>query len=701
MRFDRSKVALEVASRNTVGVFVPLALGALSGHMLVGVTVASGALNVAFSDRPGPYSLRLRRMLLASLVGGLAAGIGVLTSQVDWLILALLALFGLAGGFMVAFGPAAEQISLTSVVLFVVFGGFGLTPESAGQDAAMIMGGGLLQAILAVAGWTTHPHRPERRVLAKVFRALASTAQSGIDVEGAPPVSLEITEAGTMLTEVMVRRGDVLPLRMLLDEAERIRLELLTLQHVLHGTEVEGEGQAVAESVGPMLDLAAMILTNAARAVEDGRPAAKYEELARRAEEVARDTRTSVEALPDGTTRQQITGMLAHMDALAGQLRAALEIVSTETAGRDGTAEAGRRTERGLLGVLGWQGSLETVRRNLNLNSSALRHAVRLAVTLVVAEAVGVGSGLGRSYWIPLTAAIVLKPDFKATFTRGLGRGIGTLLGLGVATVLTYAVSSSVAGRVVLIGVLTFVIRTVGPTNFSLSAVGVTSLVVVLTSFAGAAPEATIVERGVDTVIGGAIALLAYTAWPTWERTRTKDALADVLDAYRQYFAAVATAYIDPATEDLATLDETRFEARVARAGAETSVDRLRSEPQGAEVELDLADALLASSHRFAHSAMVLEAGLYTGERQPLPALRPFACSVDEMLGYLAETLTEGHHPKKDLPDLREAQRCLVQSTERENGNSAFVSRVMRETERVTNSLNTMAELARKRSNST
>jgi hypothetical protein len=123
------------------------------------------------------------------------------------------------------------------------------------------------------------------------------------------------------------------------------------------------------------------------------------------------------------------------------------------------------------------------------------------------------------------------------------------------------------------------------------------------------------------------------------------------------------------------------------------------NEPQGAEGELDLADGLLASSHRFAHSAMVLEAGLYTRQRQPLPALRPFACAVNEMLGCLAETLHESHQSTRDLPELREAQRRFMQSTEREYGSSAFVSQVTRETERVTNSLNTMAELVRKQSN--
>ena len=83
-------------------------------------------------------------------------------------------------------------------------------------------------------------------------------------------------------------------------------------------------------------------------------------------------------------------------------------------------------------------------------------------------------------------------------------------------------------------------------TNYGLFTIAVTGLVVTLTSFAGASPEATIAERGIGTLLGGALALGAYALWPTWERTQTPTVLADLLDAYRRYYGAVITAYLDP-----------------------------------------------------------------------------------------------------------------------------------------------------------
>nr|MDQ2827795.1 hypothetical protein [Chloroflexota bacterium] len=55
VRVDLTRLSFVTALRNAIGVVLPLALGAATGHLLEGLTVSTGALNVAFSDRPGPY----------------------------------------------------------------------------------------------------------------------------------------------------------------------------------------------------------------------------------------------------------------------------------------------------------------------------------------------------------------------------------------------------------------------------------------------------------------------------------------------------------------------------------------------------------------------------------------------------------------------------------------------------------------------
>src|SRR5450830_848968 len=57
-------VPLRVALRNTAAVVLPLGVGIASGHVAIGLGVAAGALNTMFTDQPGPYRMRMQRMLL-------------------------------------------------------------------------------------------------------------------------------------------------------------------------------------------------------------------------------------------------------------------------------------------------------------------------------------------------------------------------------------------------------------------------------------------------------------------------------------------------------------------------------------------------------------------------------------------------------------------------------------------------------------
>src|SRR5215467_5510007 len=65
-RFDSSKLAPYMAFRNSVGVLIPLAAGFAWDMPRGSVAMASGALNVAYSDRSDPYAQRAKRMLASS-----------------------------------------------------------------------------------------------------------------------------------------------------------------------------------------------------------------------------------------------------------------------------------------------------------------------------------------------------------------------------------------------------------------------------------------------------------------------------------------------------------------------------------------------------------------------------------------------------------------------------------------------------------
>ena len=337
-------------------------------------------------------------------------------------------------------------------------------------------------------------------------------------------------------------------------------------------------------------------------------------------------------------------------------------------------------------------GAWATLRANLSLDSAAFRHAVRLAVCVALAEAIGRWLELRRSYWLPMTVAIVLRPDFSATFSRGLLRLGGTFAGLVLATALFHVLPAGWGLEALLVGLVVFALRAFGPANFGIAAVCVTAYVVLLFAILGVAPSAVMPPRALNTVLGGAIALAAYAIWPTWERRRTPELLAALLDAYRTYFHAVRQNYAEPEADFRADLDRARLAARRARSNLEASVDRLVSEPGVSAARMRLLGGMLASSHRLVHAIMSLEAGLASS--RPVPARRPFhrfADDVEKTLDILAGVLRGEPLDRARLPDLRERHRELVRSGDSLTERYALVNV---ETDRITNSLNTLAEEA-------
>ena len=222
-----------------------------------------------------------------------------------------------------------------------------------------------------------------------------------------------------------------------------------------------------------------------------------------------------------------------------------------------------------------------------------------------------------------------------------------------------------------------------------------TALVVLLIALTGVAPKDVISARGLNTVAGGVIALVAYVAWPTWERTQAPDLLARMLDAYRDYFQTIARGYLLPEASFEAELDRTRLAARLARSNLEASVDRVSTEPGTPPEDMQSLNTILATSHRLVHALMAIESGLATST--PVPARRQFpafAHGVEITLHSLAMALRGSPLRLSDLPDLRQAHRALTHSGVSITDRYALINT---ETDRITNSLNSLSEQVIKR----
>jgi uncharacterized membrane protein YccC len=653
------------ALRCTIGVAVPLILGLVLGQPAVAVFGAVGAVSVGFGSFQGAYRSRAAVMLFAALGMAVSIFLGSLAGQTNAAAIGVAAAWGFGGGLIVALGPSASFVGLQSIVAVVLAGGFPSDLRGAALRAVLVFAGGLVQTLLVVIIWPLRRFSAERRSLATAFRSLAKYAAAISEpVSTAPePHTFAATESPLDDPQPFASSSDVLVFQALLDEGERIRASLASL--ATQQRRLEERDRACALTVAGSLSVA---LTEIAAALEEarepGEPADLWEGLDRCAAQLS---------------------SLTAIQPLLGQLRAAWRTAGVLTAAstRDPALPRVARVVA-LRRRPPVRDALLTLRANLTRESTACRHGLRLGATVALATALYRFLELPKGYWVPLTAVLVLKPEFHDTFARGISRIAGTLLGGGVATLITYLVTPGAHGLTALVLCCVWSGYALVRTSYALFTICITGYVVFLLMLAGLPELTAVTYRVEDTVAGGLLALCIYGLWPTWTGTEARVALAALLEAHSRYVEALLAAYADPRHVDLQALGEIRAAGRLKRSNAEAIVERMLAEPVARHsIAAPVALGLLAAIRRHALASLALHAGLEGGVAQAVPGIEELSRQMATSLTLLAGALRSGAVPP-ELPPLRQTQLAL---------NAATNDLVRDETDLMVDSLNTIASL--------
>jgi uncharacterized membrane protein YccC len=676
-------VPVRVALRNTLAIVAPLAIGIASGRIEPALAIATGALNTMFTDQPGPYRLRMQRMLLAAAAAGLAALAGITVGGHPLPAAVATLAFAFCGGLAVALGPMAARVGLTSVIVLLVTANMDIAPTAAFGVAALIFGGGVLQALLAVAAWPLQRYRPERFALADVLQQLADTAHARPDAAQQPAVSQAAVEALVLLHGEYRSRGEAMrAFRIIAEICERARIDLLALSD-LHA---RLHAPAARAAIARLLDHAATVFSVHAEGMRSAQPPAAALP-AMTAFESALATLPDAEAAAGGDDARLLQIAQARAESLAGQLRSlARNAAFASSRGEAHSQRADARLPAALRTAAAWP----TLRANLGLDSVAFRHALRCAVCVGIAAIAARALSVPHGVWIPMTAAIVLKPDFGGTLRFGVLRVAGTLAGLLLVSLLAHYAMGDAWLRLLLLAALCVGFRLTVTVHYGIGVALLTGMVVVLLSFEGMAPADAIHARVVATLAGSALALAAYALWPTWEGRRMPAMLAALVDAYRAHLDAVLSGR-------MADLGETRASARRARGNAQASLDRLRGEParKRSVRQLAQAEALLANASRLVRAGVAVEALLRDGATLPEPtALAAFSSRADQALLAIATAL-RGERAL-ELPSLRPDERRLAQVLAGATASRDPVALAVADAcDRIADSIDTLAHLLR------
>lgn len=434
-------------------------------------------------------------LALSTFVGYLAAGRLVT-------FLPLLAVWAFAAGMAWALGSTAGIVAATTVGSMLVTITLPTSVGRALEHAGVIALGGVAQAVLIllfpIRRWGAH-----RDALADALAAVADYARRLRHDPTAPfePEPLMTARDAAAVTPSQARtRPSVLhgPRGL----AERILPVVAALADPDVGAPAEGPGRDRARE---LLAAAADVLDAAARTVRRGTPA---EVPAGTAEVLHVDEEHEVLEGPARQAAERLVELLGEALEIAGSGG-----VRDKAPPQNASAQfLVRPTMFRLLPV-----AVRAVRPELRRDSPVFRHAVRLAAVATLGYLIASRLPLNHGYWAPIASVMVMRPDFHRTYARAVARLAGTLAGVALATGMVRALGpdAHVFGALAVVSVA--LSYTLIRTGYAYSQCFTAAYVVFLLGMGGQAWEQTVPERVVLTLIGGALAMLAYVVFPAWE----------------------------------------------------------------------------------------------------------------------------------------------------------------------------------------
>ncbi|KIQ63043.1 hypothetical protein TR51_29990 [Kitasatospora griseola] len=650
--------------RRSLRAAVAAALVIFPTMAIYGPSHAASAAMGAFIAGVATFQRSFRPRASLALVAGAGLGastfLGYVAVGITGAFPVLLALWAFGAGMAWAVSPTAGVVAANTLSVMMVVVQLPVSVSAALGHAVLCSVGGGVQA-LVVTLWPIDSWRAQRDALADIYAGLGDYAR-GLrhdPVAHVDPEPFIVARQAARLTARQARRRPP-ELRGLRTIAERVRPTLAALADPRVGAAEEGPERDRAREV---LAAAADVLDALARAIRTGDPV-----------QLPRDTPGLALARP-GTGEDLLRGGARRSARqLSGLLGRAADRLDRQDRGAVPTAGRGAGLHRPSL-VKVAPAALATVGRQLHKHSAIFQHAVRMSGVVTSAYLAAQLLGIEHGYWAPMASAMVMRPDFAQTFSRGVARVAGTVAGVLVSTAIVQVFQPGdwvLAALAVFSMGLSYMMLSTG---YALLTAAISSYVVFLLGLQPGEPVRLAFDRVAMTLLGGAVALGAYALFPTWQTARLPERLAEWLAAAGRYAAAVFTGYGDPAGGHAEKdVRPALLDVREARSEMLAALDRAELEPvhHFAKVpglsrkQFDRARSAVGMLDR---SIVLLEAHLPAADAPPLPGAGAFGEELRDATAIAAAAILLGQDV--DFSELREAHRTwdyLLASLPRDEG---------------------------------
>lgn len=156
---------------------------------------------------------------------------------------------------------------------------------------------------------------------------------------------------------------------------------------------------------------------------------------------------------------------------------------------------------------------LQCLRHEMTLHGDTAGYVARLAVVLLTSTEIYRYFHVRNGYWIPMTALLVLKPQWSNTLSRGIARMLGTVAGAGFVLLLAKFLPFPAWVMPTLVVVSAWGCYALQAVNYAVFSFFITLYIVFLFRFGGFSETAAAHIRLMNTVAGGSLALLIDALW--------------------------------------------------------------------------------------------------------------------------------------------------------------------------------------------
>lgn len=604
---------LEAAHLNGLSV----ALGVAATHLLVGalfgetagLAAVGGAVCASLTDVPNPPQRVLPRVLPAALAAAIVTLLVGLADDSLALTVALVAVVAFVSLMALAWGLRAGPLSFAPVLALVFAMAWDRTAGAASpwEHALWVGLGGCVYAGWARMSAVVLRHRFRELALANALRGterrLRSRAQRIAGAVGGAELNVRVSIADDVVLadSLQAARDQVFAAR----RSPRSRkqtdlvLGLVELRDLMLASRLDTEllGQdfpgrqwrsALADTVRQLAD----VLQSLADAVEYGAPLPEVSVDAWRAQLAARLADVSA---PAGDSRSHL------VSALQTRLGHMQDDVAAMVARQARTDDPDSPwTPERLAPFVSPEGlPLAALKPHLSLQSGVMRHALRSALALSVAYALGAAlPWSAHPFWLMLSVAVVLRGNLEQTLSRRNERIIGTVQGCLLVMLLAHLPSVPLLSLCFIAAVGTahaYVNR-----RYRVAATAATLMALLQPLMLAPGSDPAIVERLADTVIGAGLAWLFSFVLPSWERSLLPRLSAQLRSALARH-ASNMLRWMPTAEEQLAQR-LSRQQAYAALASMAAAAQRTRVEP----LSVRLPDAEIESALSHGYRLMAL-----------------------------------------------------------------------------------------------